>query len=222
MTPGERLANIQSRIRRAEIESGRVEGSVALTAVSKTVTADRLQAMLVAGQRRFGENRVQEAREKWPALRTTYPDLILHLIGPLQSNKVADAVELFDVIEVVDRDKIAGALAREMKMQDRYPRLYVQVNIGEEEQKTGVQPCDALNFVRRCRDIHGLDITGLMCIPPHGADPSPYFAALREISQGVGVEELSVGMSEDFERAISFGSTKVRVGSALFGVRSSG
>lgn len=219
MTPGERLADIQSRIRRAEIRSGRSEGVVALTAVSKTVTADRLHAMLAAGQRRFGENRVQETREKWPPLRAAYPDLILHLIGPLQSNKVADAVELFDVIEVVDRDKIADALAREMAAQGRRPQLYVQVNIGEEQQKAGIQPCDTQNFVQRCRDVYGLDITGLMCIPPHDADPSSYFADLRQMAEVTGVADLSIGMSEDFECAISFGATRVRIGSALFGAR---
>lgn len=175
--------------------------------------------MLEAGQRIFGENRVQEAMEKWPPLREKYPGVELHLIGPLQSNKAEDAVRLFDVIETVDRDKIARALATEMAKTGRRPRLYVQINTGAEPQKAGVPPQDADAFIAACRNEHGLEISGLMCIPPHDEMASPHFALLNKIGARNGVKILSMGMSADFELAIQLGATHVRVGSAIFGTR---
>ncbi len=214
-----RLAEIRARITEGEREAGRAAGSVALVAVSKTFSADEIRPVLGAGQRVFGENRVQEAAAKWPELRGEFAGIDLHLIGPLQSNKAADAVALFDAIETVDRDKIAAALAAEMRRQSRQPRLFVQVNIGEEEQKAGIPPREAVEFVARCRDVHGLEIAGLMCIPPADRHPGPYFALLEKLGGEAGVAELSMGMSGDFERAIPFGATAVRVGSAIFGTR---
>lgn len=215
----QRLAEIQRRLRDAEAQARRPAGSVALVAVSKTFSADEIRPVIEAGQRVFGENRVQEAGAKWPELRAAFPDVELRLIGPLQSNKAADAVALFDVIETVDRDKIAGALAREMERQNRRPRLYVQVDIGEEAQKAGIPPREAAAFVRRCREAHGLAVEGLMCIPPADEAPGPFFALLEKIAAEAGVERLSMGMSGDFERAVPFGATSVRVGSAIFGTR---
>jgi pyridoxal phosphate enzyme (YggS family) len=162
---------------------------------------------------------VQEALAKWPYLRTDFPDIELHLIGPLQSNKAPEAVALFDVIETVDREKIASTLALEMKKQNRFPRLFVQVNTGSEPQKAGIEPKEALAFITRCRDVHGLMIEGLMCIPPADENPGPHFALLRKIADGAGVEKLSMGMSGDYRIAIGFGATSVRVGSAIFGAR---
>ncbi|WP_279483121.1 YggS family pyridoxal phosphate-dependent enzyme [Aureimonas sp. SK2] len=218
-TAVDRLQEIRDRIRTATSEAGRPAGSVELVAVSKTFDADAIRPVLEAGQRIFGENRVQEATGKWPALREAFDGVELHLIGPLQSNKTAEAVALFDVIETVDREKIAEAIAREMARQGRTPRLYVQVDIGEEAQKAGVPPREAAAFVRRCREEHGLAIEGLMCIPPVAEHPGPYFALLQKIAAEAGVERLSMGMSGDFERAIPFGATSVRVGSAIFGAR---
>lgn len=214
-----RLAEVSAKIRKAENEAKRAAGSVTLVAVSKTFDADAIRPVIDAGQRVFGENRVQEAMTKWPDLRAGHPDVELHLIGPLQSNKAKEAVALFDVIESVDRDKIAAELAKEMKKQGRTPRLYVQVNIGSEPQKAGVEPKDAVAFVARCRDAHGLAIEGLMCIPPAGENPGPYFALLEKLAGEAGVEKLSMGMSGDYETAIAFGATSVRVGSAIFGHR---
>ena len=171
------------------------------------------------GQRRFGENRVQEAKAKWPALKERHPDLELHLIGPLQSNKVRDAVQLFDVIHSVDRPKIAAALAEEMKRAGKRPRLLVQVNTGEEPQKAGVLPGETDAFVARCRDEYGLAIEGLMCIPPLDEEPAMHFALLAKIAARLGLKELSMGMSGDFEKAIAFGATYVRIGTAIFGAR---
>ena len=213
------LETIIAKIRAAEIEYGRPAGSAALVAVSKTYDADFIRPTLEAGQRIFGENRVQEAQSKWPALRDNYPDLELHLIGPLQSNKAADAVALFDVIETVDREKIASEIAKEIKKQGKPVRLYVQVNTGLEEQKAGIAPQEAVAFVVRCREVHGLTIEGLMCIPPADENPGPHFALLRKLAREAGVEKLSMGMSADFETAIQFGATSVRVGSAIFGTR---
>ena len=190
-----------------------------LIAVSKTFDADAILAVLESGQRLFGENRVQEAQGKWPDLRADYPDIELHLIGPLQSNKAADAVALFDAIHSVDREKIAAALAKEMKAQGRTLKLYVQVNTGEEAQKVGIAPQDAVAFVERCRNVHGLTITGLMCIPPADENPGPHFALLRKLAAEAHVPGLSMGMSGDFKTAIQFGATHVRVGSAIFGGR---
>lgn len=215
----EQLFAVQSEIRKAEVEANRSEGSVTLVAVSKTFDADAICPVIEAGQRVFGENRVQEALAKWPYLRTDFPDIELHLIGPLQSNKTQEAVALFDVIETVDREKIASTLALEMKKQNRFPKLFVQVNTGSEPQKAGIEPTEALAFITRCRNVHGLMIEGLMCIPPADENPGPHFALLRKIADEAGVEKLSMGMSGDYRIAIGFGATSVRVGSAIFGAR---
>ncbi|QND51054.1 YggS family pyridoxal phosphate-dependent enzyme [Phyllobacterium sp. 628] len=219
-TSVDHLLEVRQAIARAEAEANRHEGSVTLVAVSKTFDADEIRPVLEAGQRVFGENRVQEAQSKWPLLRADYPGIELHLIGPLQSNKNEDAVALFDVIETVDREKIAAALAGEMKRQNRFPKLYIQVNTGSEPQKAGIEPKEAVAFVKRCRDVHGLTIEGLMCIPPAGENPGPHFALLEKIARKAEVEKLSMGMSGDYEIAVGFGATSVRVGSAIFGSRS--
>ena len=214
-----RLAEVSAKIRQAEAEAERPADSVTLVAVSKTFNADAIRPVIDAGQRVFGENRVQEATAKWPDLKAGRPDIELHLIGPLQSNKAKEAVALFDVIETVDRDKIAAELARETARQGKAPRLYVQVNIGSEPQKAGIAPKEAVAFVARCRDEHGLAIEGLMCIPPQDENPGPYFALLEKLAREAGVEKLSMGMSADYETAVTFGATSVRVGSAIFGHR---
>lgn len=214
------LNTVKAAIAQAEKEAQRDKGSVTLVAVSKTFDADAIRPTLDAGQRVFGENRVQEAQGKWPQLRADYSGIELHLIGPLQSNKAADAVALFDVIETVDREKIAAALADEIKKQGKSPKLYVQVNTGLEEQKAGIAPKEAVAFVERCRKEHGLAIEGLMCIPPADENPGPHFALLEKLAREAGVEKLSMGMSGDYETAIGFGATSVRVGSAIFGGRS--
>lgn len=215
----QQLEAVKAKIAKAEHLAGRAEGSVQLVAVSKTFDASDIRPVLAAGQRVFGENRVQEAQGKWPALKTDYPDIELHLIGPLQSNKAKEAVALFDVIETVDREKIAVELAKEIGRQGRAPRLYVQVNTGLEEQKAGIDPREAVAFIVRCREVHGLQIEGLMCIPPAEENPGPHFALLAKIAREAGVEKLSMGMSGDYETAIAFGATSVRVGSAIFGSR---
>ncbi|MGO7035409.1 YggS family pyridoxal phosphate-dependent enzyme [Rhizobium ruizarguesonis] len=215
----ERLNDVRSRIAAAEREAGRSAGSVQLVAVSKTFEADAIRPAIDAGQRVFGENRVQESQGKWPTLKAERPDIELHLIGPLQSNKASDAVALFDVIETVDREKIARALAEEMKRQAKTLRLYVQVNTGLEPQKAGIAPDDTPAFVAFCRDELGLSIEGLMCIPPAEENPGPHFALLAKLALKCGVEKLSMGMSGDYETAIAFGATSVRVGSAIFGAR---
>lgn len=199
--------------------AGRAPGSVLLTAVSKTQPWSAIEPVVRAGQRRFGENRVQEAMERWTPVRADYPDLELRLIGPLQSNKAADAVGFFDVIESIDRDKIARVVADEMQAQGRAPQLYVQVNIGEEAQKAGVLPADADAFLKAAREVYGLDVRGLMCIPPVEGPRGPYFALLKKIAERNGITHLSMGMSDDYETAIAFGSTEIRVGSAIFGAR---
>lgn len=214
-----RLEAVRRNIAKAEAEAKRSAGAVTLVAVSKTFDAGAIRPILEAGQRVFGENRVQEATTKWPTLREEFPGIELHLIGPLQSNKAKEAVALFDVIESIDRDKIAAELAREMRKQGRAPKLYVQVNIGSEPQKAGIDPREAVAFVARCRDEHGLAIEGLMCIPPAEDNPGPYFALLEKLARQTGVEKLSMGMSGDYETAIAFGATSVRVGSAIFGHR---
>ncbi|MGO7213636.1 YggS family pyridoxal phosphate-dependent enzyme [Rhizobium ruizarguesonis] len=215
----ERWNDVRSRIAAAERAAGRPAGSVQLVAVSKTFEAEAIRPAIEAGQRVFGENRVQESQGKWPALKAERPDIELHLIGPLQSNKAADAVALFDVIETVDREKIARALAEEMKRQAKALRLYVQVNTGLEPQKAGIAPDDTPAFVAFCRDELGLSIEGLMCIPPAEENPGPHFALLAKVALKCGVEKLSMGMSGDYETAIAFGATSVRVGSAIFGTR---
>jgi pyridoxal phosphate enzyme (YggS family) len=215
----ERLDIIRSRIERARRRFGPPPARVELVAVSKTFAADDIRPFLDAGQRVFGENRVQEAAAKWPGLRGSYDGIELHLIGPLQSNKAKEAVALFDVIETVDREKIAVALKAEMDRMGKRPRLLVQVNIGLEPQKAGIAPAEAVAFVARCRDVHGLAIEGLMAIPPEGVPPGPYFAHMAELAAAAGATTLSMGMSADFETAIAMGATHVRVGSALFGHR---
>ncbi len=214
-----RLAEIKQRIAAARARFGPPADQVTLIAVSKTFSADEIRPFLDAGQRSFGENRVQEAKGKWPELRASYADIILHLIGPLQSNKAREAVALFDVIQTVDREKLAAVLAEEMARAGRRLPVYVQVNIGLEPQKAGIAPAEAVAFVARCREVHGLEVVGLMCIPPDGVPPGPYFAQLARLGEEAGVTRLSMGMSGDFEVAIGMGATDVRVGTALFGRR---
>jgi len=214
-----RLNLVRQEIKMAAEAAGRDPAGVRLVAVTKTVPASIIEEAVGAGQRCFGENRVQEARAKWPALKESHPDIELHLIGPLQSNKVREAVELFDVIETVDRPKLARALAEEMTRLRKRPRLFVQVNTGEEPQKAGIAPAETQAFVALCRDTFGLVIDGLMCIPPFEEEPAMHFALLAKLAEEVGVDELSMGMSGDFVRAIQFGATYVRVGTAIFGER---
>ena len=203
------------------MDMGDGDGGITLVAVSKRQPDDRIDAALDAGHRCFGENRVQEAQSRWNARRAAYPDLTLHLIGALQTNKAADAVALFDVIEVVDRPKLARALSVEMDRQNRQLACYIQVNTGDEPQKSGISPTDVDDFIRQCRDEFGLDIVGLMCIPPADEEPAMHFALLTTIAKRNGLEKLSMGMSGDYEEAIAFGATSVRVGSAIFGARDS-
>jgi PLP dependent protein len=216
---GGNLAAVRGRIEAAARAAGRPAGAVTLVAVSKTHPADAVRAALQAGQRIFGENRMQEALAKFPALRGEFPDLALHLIGPLQTNKVKDAVHHCDVIETVDRPRLAEALAREMAKTGRRLPCFIEVNIGEEPQKAGVMPAAADGFIRDCRERLQLPIVGLMCVPPAHEEPTPYFALLREIARRNDLPRLSMGMSADFETAIRFGATHVRVGTAIFGAR---
>ncbi len=213
------LDHVTARLAAAADEVGRSPGDVTLIAVSKTFEPQDIRPVLQAGHRHFGENRVQESQGKWPELKAEYPDVTLHLIGPLQSNKAADAVALFDVIHSVDRPKIARALAKEMATQNRALQLFVQVNTGEEPQKAGVLPADVHDFVAMCRDELGLEISGLMCIPPVEEEPAIHFAFLKKLADEVGVSGLSMGMSSDFETAVQLGATHTRVGSAIFGAR---
>ena len=213
------LAYVKDRVARARLSDD--AAMPALVAVSKRQPDDRIDAALAAGHRMFGENRVQEAQQRWQHRRDTHPDLALHLIGPLQTNKAAEAVALFDVIEVVDRPKLARMLGQEMDRQGRHLPCYVQVNTGEEEQKSGVLPDEADAFIVQCRDEFGLNIIGLMCIPPQDEEPAMHFALLRTIAARNSLPKLSMGMSGDFEEAVAFGATSVRVGSAIFGARDS-
>jgi len=213
------LAGVQQRIAHAARSVGRDPAAIQLIAVSKTFEAPDIIPVIEAGQRCFGENRVQEAKGKWPALKERFAGIELHLIGPLQSNKTKEAVELFDAIHSVDRPKIAQAIAAEMAKQQRRLRLFVQVNTGEEAQKAGVAPRDTATFVAYCRDEVKLPIAGLMCIPPAHEEPAVHFAFLAKLAAEVGLDGLSMGMSADFETAIQFGATHVRVGSAIFGHR---
>jgi pyridoxal phosphate enzyme (YggS family) len=213
------LNSVRDRIAAAARAADRPAGAVSLVAVSKTHPAEAVRAALGAGQRLFGENRMQEALAKFPELRQEFPDLELHLIGPLQTNKVRDAVAHCDVIETVDRPRLAEALAREMERSGRRPACYVEVNTGEEPQKAGILPGAADDFIRECRDRLGLPIEGLMCIPPEQEEPALHFALLREIGRRNGLAVLSMGMSADFESAIRLGATHVRVGTAIFGAR---
>ena len=215
----DRLAEVRQHIAAAARAAGRDPAAVTLIAVSKTHAADRVRELLDAGQRVFGENRVQEAEEKFPALKAGYPDLKLHLIGPLQTNKAREAVALFDVIESVDRERLAATLAKEMARSGRRPDCYIQVNTGEEPQKAGVLPAEVDAFVAACRDTHKLPITGLMCIPPVDEEPAPHFSLLAKMVALNGLATISMGMSADYETAIRLGATHVRVGTALFGQR---
>jgi pyridoxal phosphate enzyme (YggS family) len=219
LTSAERLADVRARMANACALANREPDAVRLIAVSKTFAAAEIQPMIDAGQRVFGENRVQESQSKWPALRALHPDLELHLIGQLQSNKAAEAVGLFDAIHTVDRPSLIKALGQAMTTQQRRPWCLVQVNIGEEPQKGGCAIADTAMLVEQAR-AEGLDIRGLMAIPPAGLDPAPFFALLHKMTREVGLRECSMGMSDDFETAVQLGSTMVRVGSALFGARS--
>jgi len=219
-----RLVDVRAAIARRARDCGRDPAAVTLVAVSKTFSADEVwPTIAVGGQTIFGENRVQEAKGKWPDLRARAAaigkTLELHLIGPLQSNKAREAVELFDVIETVDREKIAEALAAEMARQGKKPRLFVEVNTGAEPQKAGIGPRDADAFLTRCRDVHGLTIDGLMCVPPADEPASPHFALLKVIAERNGLKQLSMGMSGDWPLAVQLGATEVRIGSAIFGAR---
>ena len=215
-----RLAAVQEAIAGAAAQAGRRAQDIGLVAVSKMQPTGRVAAALAAGHRVFGENRVQEALAKWPALRETYADVRLHLIGPLQTNKARDAVSLFDAIETIDRAKLARVLAQEMERSGRRPDCFVQINTGEEAQKAGVAPDDAAALIALCRDL-GLPLVGLMCIPPAAEEPSLHFALLAKIAERNGLARLSMGMSHDYEIAVAFGATDVRVGTAIFGERPS-
>jgi PLP dependent protein len=214
-----RLAAVQQQIEAACREAGRKTSSVTLVAISKTFPAAAIQLVITAGQRVFGENRVQEAKSKWPDLKAKHPGVALHLVGPLQSNKAKDAVALFDAIHSLDRESLAAALAKEIEKQGRRPTLFVEVNTGGEAQKAGVLPQEADAFVRTCRESYGLTVGGLMCIPPFDDAPGPHFALLKTIADRNGIGLLSMGMSTDFALAIRFGATHVRVGTAIFGER---
>lgn len=213
------LSEVMVRIAEAAARVGRDPASARLIAVSKTFGADEIAPVLEAGHRLFGENRVQEAKAKWSGLSERYPGVELHLIGPLQSNKAKEAVALFDAIHTIDRPKIAKAVAEEMVLTGKRLQLFVQVNTGEEPQKAGVMPREAAAFVAMCRDELKLEITGLMCIPPVEEEPAVHFAFLAKLAREIGVPGLSMGMSGDYETAVQFGATHVRVGSAIFGVR---
>ncbi|MBF0268066.1 MAG: YggS family pyridoxal phosphate-dependent enzyme [Alphaproteobacteria bacterium] len=213
------LAEVQDRIAAALRQAGRPEGDVTLVAVSKTHESERILPALQAGHRVFGENRVQEAKAKWPALQEAFQDVELHLIGPLQTNKVKDAVALFDVIESLDRPSLAEALTKEMARQNRRPVCLIQVNSGAEPQKAGVALQDAEAFIEDCKTKWGLPVAGLMCIPPVGCDPVAHFEILRALAARHGLHILSMGMSDDFAQAIACGATHVRIGTAIFGRR---
>jgi PLP dependent protein len=213
------LAAVETDIVRACQEARRDRASVTLIAVSKTFDAETVSRVIMAGQRVFGENRVQEAKAKWPGLISAYPGLALHLIGPLQSNKAKEAVALFDAIHSVDRPSICEALAKEINSQKKRPKLFVQLNTGEEPQKAGIAPAEADAFIASCHEKYGLEISGLMCIPPVDEAPAPHFALTAKIAARNGLKNLSMGMSADFAVAIQFGATHVRVGSAIFGHR---
>ena len=215
------MLQVRKRISDAAKASGRPESGITLIAVSKTFGAEHIKPILEAGQEVFGENRVQEAKAKWPALKASYPRTRVHLIGPLQTNQAAEAVKLFDAIHTVDRPKLASALAAEMKKQNRTPELFIQVNTGEEPQKAGVMPAEAVAFIRFCIGELALPIAGLMCLPPMEEEPAMHFALLAKIARRNDLFKLSMGMSADLETAIEFGATHVRVGSAIFGERTS-
>ncbi len=219
-TPRGRLAAIRARIGAAARAAGRSAEDITLVAVSKTFEAPDIEPLIAAGQRIFGENRVQEAAGKWPALKAATLDIELHLIGPLQTNKLKEALTLFDVFHTLDRERLAEALVKERDRGAALPRLFIQVNTGEEPQKAGIFPGEVDRFIASCREVHRLPIEGLMCIPPVDEEPALHFALLDKLARRNGLAKLSMGMSADFETAIAFGATHVRVGSALFGSRS--
>lgn len=213
------LQNVHEVIQKTKNQCGRKHDNITLIAVSKTIEVSLIRPTIAAGQRHFGENRVQEAEKKWIGLREEWPDKVLHLIGPLQTNKVRDAVSCFDIIHSLDRLKLAAALAREFERIGRQLPCFVQVNIGEESQKSGVLPSSIDSFLSSCINIYQLPLLGLMCIPPAGENPSPYFALLSQMAKRNGLKNLSMGMSADYEEAIELGATHLRVGSAIFGAR---
>ncbi len=219
LPPAEGLSDVVARMEKARAAAIEPAPFTTLVAVTKTHGEDRIRPVLDVGHRVFGENRVQEAKEKWPALKRDYPYIALHLIGPLQTNKIRDAVSLFDTIQTLDRPKLARALQAERARCEKFPALFIQVNTGEEPQKAGVLPSDAPQFIAFCRDEMMLPVQGLMCIPPLGEPAAPHFALLRKIARNHDLPYLSMGMSGDFETAIKFGATHVRVGTAIFGER---
>jgi pyridoxal phosphate enzyme (YggS family) len=216
---GSRLAAVRAEIARACKDAGRDPAGVTLIAVAKTFGPDAIEPVIAEGQRAFGENRVQEAKAKWPALKAKYPNIELHMVGPLQSNKAREAVALFDAIHSLDRQSLAEALAKEIAKQKRRPVLFVEINTGAEPQKAGVLPQEADAFIRRCREDWGLEVDGLMCIPPVEEAPAPHFALTAKIAARNGLKLLSMGMSADFPVAIAMGATHIRVGTAIFGER---
>lgn len=219
MSAEENLKIVLEDIKKVAAKSSGASKDLQLVAVSKTHDADKIRPVIEAGQRVFGENRVQEAQGKWPELKSETSGIELHLIGPLQSNKTADAIELFDVIQSVDREKIAKAIQKEAARLGKCPDLYVQVNTGLEPQKAGIPPQEAVAFVAHCKNDLSLPIVGLMCIPPNGENPGPHFALLQKLAKEAGLSNLSMGMSSDYQIAVEFGATHVRVGSAIFGDR---
>jgi pyridoxal phosphate enzyme (YggS family) len=214
-----RLETVRSSIERAAVANGREAANITLIAVSKTIAVPAIEEALAAGHRVFGENRVQEAKTKWPGLKARSPDIELHLIGPLQTNKVRDALMLFDAIHALDRESLASTLAKEIARVGRAPKLFVEVNTGKEASKAGIAPAEADGFIETCRERHGLVISGLMCIPPLGEPAAPHFTLLAKIAERNGVPLLSMGMSADYEEAIAHGATHIRVGTAIFGAR---
>ncbi|MFI5014427.1 MAG: YggS family pyridoxal phosphate-dependent enzyme [Hyphomicrobiales bacterium] len=214
-----RLGTVRAAVERAAAANGREAASIVLIAVSKTIAAPAIEEALAAGQRVFGENRVQEAKAKWPELKARFPDIELHLIGPLQTNKARDAVALFDAIHALDRESLAAVLAKEIARSGRAPKLFVEVNTGAEASKAGIAPADADAFIDLCRERHGLVISGLMCIPPQGEPAAPHFKLLAKLAERNGLAFLSMGMSADYEEAIAHGATHIRVGTAIFGAR---
>ncbi len=217
--PAKRIAEIRARIVTAAAEAGKDGAGVQIIAVSKKHGVETIERALAGGCRLFGENRVQEAQAKWPALKERYPDMRLHLIGPLQTNKARDAVALFDAIQTIDREKLARVLAEEIEKSGRSPDLFIQINTGEEDQKAGVAPAAADAFIAQCRKEYGLDVTGVMCIPPVDEAPAPHFALLKKIADRNDLANVSMGMSGDYETAVQLGATHVRIGTEIFGPR---
>jgi PLP dependent protein len=215
----DRLESVRATIEHAAAANGREAANITLIAVSKTIAVETIEEALAAGHRVFGENRVQEAKTKWPALKARFPDIELHLIGPLQTNKVRDALALFDAIHALDRESLAATLAKEIARASRQPKLFVEVNTGKEASKAGIAPAEADRFIETCRERHGLMISGLMCIPPIGEPAAPHFTLLAKIAERNGLPLLSMGMSADYEEAIAHGATHIRVGTAIFGAR---